>query len=710
MAEDAPTDGVVNSVSLTKSGQALGITLGRSAGLIALATSVDLGAPYTAGTTLPDSPSDGDLFLFNDAATGLTNVVDYDGTTARTTAVRGDVFKYDTANTQWVRQSTSVGLSSANPASVHGTNERSGTSELASRADHVHDIANNSVLRQHIQDNQINTAKLADDAVTGAEFSAAGSTDGQVWTSTGPTSDPGWEDAVGGGDITGVTTGATSGLAGGTNSGAANLSLDFQRLLDIGTSWTVEETDDYFALYSDDEGQMIKVTARGLASGLAGLGGIGDITGVFTSNTSGLMGGADSGGIDLELDIDRLTRFRPGVDVVQGDDGLAMVDESRGGDPTVEILVSEFFGDIAGDNLTWDATNNELDATGGTGTTLAANPDGVTSASARLDSITIGNTDYNTAHVVLPDPTSGDLRAPVATDWDATNGLSRVLAFDGVDLYRVARRLTGAHTSSATFTEVARDTVIDGDTTEDCTWKGVHWTDSLADSSPTANDCYFNRRESKFRWYYSNGWFDVTSYVVFRGLTYKGEHSSEDEALAAVNGNTEYVIYNDASGDPHLYLTSDYVAGAAGHYIYEWKDANAGLAPDVQSEAELHSSATVTEDAQDWQAFTLDRMPHQDSTIELRMKGGSAQTSFRFSAGDWLGLTAVPAAQVTDSDDDDPLSNTTAITFQVYQGVSFDVLREGPTCAVGRQTNTSLLIGCTATNAMSLGLEIVEIP
>ena len=242
--------------------------------------------------------------------------------------------------------------------------------------------------------------------------------------------------------------------------------------------------------------------------------------------------------------------------------------------------------------------------------------------------------------------------------------------------------------------------------------KGVHWTDSLADSSPTANDCYFNRRESKFRWYYSNGWFDVTSYVVFRGLTYKGEHSNEAEALAAVNGNTEYVIYNDASGDPHLYLTSDYVAGAAGHYIYEWKDANAGLAPDVRSEIELHSSATVTEDVDDWVAFALNRRPGQDSTIELRMTGAS-QTHFRISAGEWLGLTEVAAAQVTDSDDDDPLTNASAVTFSVYHATSIGALDSNTAsavCAVGRQSNTSLLIGCNAASVMNFGLEIVEIP
>ena len=62
---------------------------------------------YTTGTAFPTSPSNDDLFEFNDAATGLTGAVDYDGSTAITAAARGDVFKYDTANTQWVKQSAS---------------------------------------------------------------------------------------------------------------------------------------------------------------------------------------------------------------------------------------------------------------------------------------------------------------------------------------------------------------------------------------------------------------------------------------------------------------------------------------------------------------------------------------------------------------------------------------------------------------------------
>ena len=166
-----------------------------------------------------------------------------------------------------------------------------------------------------------------------------------------------------GGDITGVTTDANSGLTGGATTGAPDLDLDFRRLTNPG-SWTVEQSDDFFALYSDDEGSMIRLTALEVARGLAGRAGLGDITGVLTDANSGLGGGANSGVADLEVDLDRLPAFPTATDSIEGADIIAIVNESAGGDPTQDITLTEYYADILGDNLSWDSTDNQIDSAG----------------------------------------------------------------------------------------------------------------------------------------------------------------------------------------------------------------------------------------------------------------------------------------------------------------------------------------------------------
>lgn len=58
----------------------------------------------TLVTSLPVSPAVGDFVRFNAAATGLSDAVDTDGSTAVTDAATGDTFRYDGAN--WVKQAT----------------------------------------------------------------------------------------------------------------------------------------------------------------------------------------------------------------------------------------------------------------------------------------------------------------------------------------------------------------------------------------------------------------------------------------------------------------------------------------------------------------------------------------------------------------------------------------------------------------------------
>ena len=65
------------------------------------------------------------------------------------------------------------------------------------------------------------------------------------------------------GDVTGVTTAATSGLDGGADSGAVTLVLDATRLTD-GTSIDVDEDNDLVMLYDNSASAMVKVKAQQL--------------------------------------------------------------------------------------------------------------------------------------------------------------------------------------------------------------------------------------------------------------------------------------------------------------------------------------------------------------------------------------------------------------------------------------------------------------
>ena len=74
---------------------------------------------YELGTAFYANPVDGNLFEFNAPATGLGDARDYDGTTAITTAARGDVFRF--AGTVWVKQSSRADLSGLATTAALGT-------------------------------------------------------------------------------------------------------------------------------------------------------------------------------------------------------------------------------------------------------------------------------------------------------------------------------------------------------------------------------------------------------------------------------------------------------------------------------------------------------------------------------------------------------------------------------------------------------------
>ena len=81
------------------------------------AANLNFGIPgtqiWSTGTSFPGSPSDQDLFVFTSAvANGLT-WKDTNGSTALTSAAKGDVAKYQTSGTKWVKQTNIVGATGA---------------------------------------------------------------------------------------------------------------------------------------------------------------------------------------------------------------------------------------------------------------------------------------------------------------------------------------------------------------------------------------------------------------------------------------------------------------------------------------------------------------------------------------------------------------------------------------------------------------------
>ena len=141
------TDGVVSA--LNYSGGTLTATRTSSLGAL---TAIIL--PYRTGSAFPTvTAADNNLlFEFNASVNPIANAVDFDGSTAVTSAARGDVFKYDHSNTHWVKQSartadTVRGQFSGTPDTVAADAGDAGTSGLGARGDHDHGLDSTVVAR-----------------------------------------------------------------------------------------------------------------------------------------------------------------------------------------------------------------------------------------------------------------------------------------------------------------------------------------------------------------------------------------------------------------------------------------------------------------------------------------------------------------------------------------------------------------------------------
>jgi len=131
--------------------------------------------------------------------------------------------------------------------------------------------------------------------------------DGSSWSNTSLTA-----------DITGIVTNANSGLAGGTTSGDATLTVDANNL-DTATAVST----DYVVIEDVTDNSTKKALISDIISQ-------GDITEVNTSATSGLSGGATSGAVNLSLDPSSLTDGTSSLTVDLANDLLVIEDVTDG--------------------------------------------------------------------------------------------------------------------------------------------------------------------------------------------------------------------------------------------------------------------------------------------------------------------------------------------------------------------------------------------
>ena len=118
------------------------------------------------------------------------------------------------------------------------------------------------------------------------------------------------------------------------------------------------------------------------------VGGGGDVTSVGTESNSGLSGGADSGDVDLELDIDNL------ADIIglSADDKMGIGDESAGDTRATTVGGLGAYYAFGSTYIDADASDGRLDLTANTATRLC--PDPTTGTSGQVCAINSGATGY----------------------------------------------------------------------------------------------------------------------------------------------------------------------------------------------------------------------------------------------------------------------------------------------------------------------------
>ena len=132
---------------------------------------------WSTGTSFPGSPADQDLFVFTSAvANGLT-WKDTNGSTAITSAAKGDVAKYQTSGTKWVKQTNIVGATGST-GSQGSTGAQGQTGAAGQDGADGDGTFNNFVLTADSGTNQtVNTTNTVDIAGGNSITTVVGATD-----------------------------------------------------------------------------------------------------------------------------------------------------------------------------------------------------------------------------------------------------------------------------------------------------------------------------------------------------------------------------------------------------------------------------------------------------------------------------------------------------------------------------------------------------
>ena len=192
-----------------------------------------------------------------------------------------------------------------------------------------------------------------------------------------------------------------------------------------------------------------------------------------------------------------------------------------------------------------------------------------------LDEFRIGDRIYSV--IVRPDPATGLLRDPIASDYESNDAESRVVAVvDGVP-FKVKRTLTLGHSAAGTFTALPEFTefTVGGDTYR---YRIPHHGDRNV-PNPLRLDFYYDLSGHKWRvrmhptfghgyWADLHEGSDLLS--VFDWVEYE---NSELEALATATDNGQRFVFRDSNGVHQTFTLSDFTAGAPEHYTYSWVHA-----------------------------------------------------------------------------------------------------------------------------------------
>ena len=191
-----------------------------------------------------------------------------------------------------------------------------------------------------------------------------------------------------------------------------------------------------------------------------------------------------------------------------------------------------------------------------------------------LDSILIGSQRYS---VIVRPGENGQLRDPIAADYDTTYARSKVVAVVDGEPYKVRRTLVSGHTATGTFTEVAVNTELSAGGSGTYRWRGVYTADQDV-SNPREDDIYYNIQYHHWRVrdhddVYGDYWYTLPNGgEILTRLNWVDYFTSEADALGHATANGQRFVLPDGS-DWALYTLSGFTAAEPAHYEYSWTEA-----------------------------------------------------------------------------------------------------------------------------------------